>query len=119
MIIVKRDQHDIRPCLDYRALNEIIKPISYLLPRISDFLNSIGQSSYMSTLDMASAIHQLQIHLTAFTVRNSKFEFNSVPFGLQSCPLFFARVINTVLYDILGPQVLAYMDDIILFSKNC
>ena len=123
LIIVQRDQHDIRPCLDYRALNEIIKPISYPLPRISDVLNSIGQSPYMSTVDMASAFHQLQIHpddrhLTAFTVRNSKFKFNSIPFGLQSSPLFFARVINTVLYDILGPRVFAYIDDIILFNKT-
>ena len=72
---------------------------------------------------MASAFHQLQIHtddryMTAFTVRDSKFEFTSVPFEIQSSLLFFARVINTVLYDIFDSQVLAYMDDIILFSKT-
>ena len=62
IIIVKRENLDIRPCLDYRALNEVIKLIYYPLPRISDVLNSIGQNEYMSILDMTSAFHQRLIH---------------------------------------------------------
>ena len=41
-----------------------------------------------------------------------------VPFGLKSSPAFFAKVINEVLYKVLGPQCLVYLDDIILFSKT-
>ena len=123
LLIVKREGKEIRPCIDYRALNEIIEPVSYPLPKISDVLNTVGNSPYMSTLDLVSAYHQLEIrpddrHKTAFTVGADKFHFNAVPFGLQSSPAFFARVINDVLYNVLGPQCLAYLDDIILFSKS-
>ena len=38
--------------------------------------------------------------------------------GLQSSPAFFARVINEVLYEILGDSVLAYLDDLIIFNKT-
>ena len=123
LIIVKRGDGEIRPCMDYRELNELIEPVSFPLPRITDLLNSLGQSVYISTLDLKSAYHQCEIRpcdreKTAFTVKNTKYEWTRVPFGLQSSPGFFARVISEILYDILGPQCLAYMDDIVLFSKT-
>ena len=40
-------------------------------------------------------------------------------FGLKNSPTFFARVINEVLYKVLGPQCLVYLDGIIIFSKTC
>ena len=36
LMTVKRENQDIRPCLDYSALDEVIKPTSYPLSRISD-----------------------------------------------------------------------------------
>ena len=123
LIIVKKSDADIRPCVDYRQLNDITESVNFPLPRISDLLNSIGQATFVSTLDLASAYHQCSIAerdrgYTAFTVNNTKYHWNKIPFGLQSAPGFFARIINEVLYDVLGPQCLAYMDDIILFSKS-
>ena len=123
LIIVKRAGHTPRVCLDYRRLNEVIEKISFPLPKISDVLSSIGHSTFMSTLDLVSAYHQLQLdpadrYLTAFTVGSSKYEFLRVPFGLQSSPAFFARVTNNVMYDMLGPQYLVYLDDIVLFGKT-
>ena len=109
LVIVRRGDKEIRPVIDYRDLNKILHPISFPLPRVSDVLNSLGQSTYISTLDLASAYHQCEVspedrEKTAFTVGSSKYEFTRVPFGLQSAPGFFARVINEVLYDVLRPQ---------------
>ena len=123
LIIVKRPDGDIRPCIDYRELNKIIEKVNYPLPRVSDLLEQLGQATYMTCLDLASAYHQISLTpesqgYTAFTVGNTKFQFSKVPFGLQNSPGWFSRIINTILYDVLGPQVLAYMDDIILFSKT-
>jgi hypothetical protein len=122
-IIVPKPGGDIRPCIDYRELNKIMVPVSFPIPRISDLLNSLGQTTVISSLDLASAYNQCEVRKedrekTAFTVKHTKYEFNRVPFGLQSAPGYFSRVINETLYDILGPEVLAYMDDILIFSKN-
>ena len=123
LIIVKKQDGGIRPCLDLRELNQNIEPIFYPLPRIADLLNSLGEANIMSTIDLHSAYHQLEIEpedreKTAFTVGSTKYQYTRVPFGLQSAPGFFARVINTVLYQVLGSNCLAYLDDLILFNAD-
>lgn len=122
LIVVKQKQK-VRFVLDYRLLNSASKGLSYPLPRIGDMLNSLGEAVHVSTLDLKDAYHQCEVHpddreKTAFTVGNAKYEFNRIPFGLQAAPAFFARIVNEILFDVLGPQCLAYMDDIILFSKD-
>ena len=123
LILVKKAGGGIRPCLDLRELNKTIKPVSYPLPRISDLLNSLGEAKVMSTCDLAAAYTQTAIapedrEKTAFTVGTTKYQFNRVPFGIQSAPGYFSRVINEVLFKILGKSVLAYLDDLILFNCN-
>jgi len=123
VVVVKKKSGELRACIDFRELNKTIVPVQYPLPRISDLLNNIGQATYLSSLDLAQAFHQCQIReedrqKTAFTVNNTKYEFNVVPFGLQSSPTFFARVVNNVLYDLLGDRCMAYLDDIVIYTKT-
>lgn len=112
-----------RVCIDFRKLNEKIQPVSFPIPRIADLLQNTGQTKVISSMDLASAFHQTPIkpedrEKTAFTVRNTKYHYNKTPFGIQSAPGYFSRVINETLYDLLGPEVLAYMDDILIFGKD-
>ena len=123
IIVVMKPDGSIRPCLDFRELNEATIPVSFPIPRIDDLLSSIHGVKVMSSLDLASAYHQCEVlpedrHKTAFTFNNSKYEFQRVPFGLVSAPGYFSRVINTILFDCLGPECIAYMDDILLLSKD-
>ncbi len=41
-----------------------------------------------------------------------------MPFGLKSASITFQRMINTLFADMLGKDVYAYLDDIIICSKN-
>ena len=123
LIIVSKPGNQIRPCIDFRALNKETIPITFPIPRISDLLNSIGDIKVISSLDLASAYHQCEVkssdqHKTAFTINNTKFEYARVPFGLVSAPGYFSRVINEALIDVIGINVLVYMDDILVFSKD-
>ena len=124
LFIVQRPNHgEIKICVDFRQLNAVIQSVSYPLPRVSDVLNAVGNISIMSSLDLVSAYHQLEIsdadkEKTAFTDKSVKYHFNVAPFGWQSSPAFFARVINDVMYKILGSQCMVYLDDIILFSDT-
>ena len=123
LIIVEKPNGEIRPCIDYRALNEMTIPVTFPIPRISDLLNSLGKSNIISSLDLASAYHQCSIReedreKTAFTVGNTRYEFTRVPFGLTSAPGYFSRIINQTLFPLLGEHVLCYLDDILIFSKT-
>ncbi len=41
-----------------------------------------------------------------------------MPFGLKSAPITFQRLMNTLLGDLLGKDVFAYLDDLIICSKD-
>ena len=53
----------------------------------------------------------------AFVTPFGKYEFNMVPFGLDQAPAYFQALINKVLKG-LHKFAVAYLDDIIIFSKN-
>ena len=41
-----------------------------------------------------------------------------MPFGLTNAPVTFQAIINSVLYKYLNDFVVAYLDDILVFSKT-
>ena len=123
LICVKKPNGDIRPCIDYRELNKIIEPINFPIPRIDDLINSLDKAKIISSLDLASAYHQCEIeprdtHKTAFTFKNSKWEYQTIPFGLKTAPAFFSRLISDTLFDLIGTEVICYLDDILIFAEN-
>ena len=123
LIVVAKPNNEIRPCVDYRLLNEATVDTNYPMPKIGELMHSIQHMTHITKLDLAQAYHQCKMAddskpLTAFTFNNTLFQFERVPFGLKGSPAYFSRVINTVLYDLIGNNLLAYMDDIIVFSKN-
>ncbi len=39
-------------------------------------------------------------------------------FGLKTAPITFQRMINTLFSDLIGKEVYAYLDDLIICSKD-
>ncbi len=56
--------------------------------------------------------------VTAFSTPTGHFEWLRMPFGLKSAPVTFQRMINTLFADMLGKDVYAYLDDLIICTKN-
>lgn len=42
----------IRPCVDYRRLNEITTKDAFPLPRINDYLDAVAGAKLLSTFDL-------------------------------------------------------------------
>ena len=90
---------------------------------ISDMLQSMQTQKKYSTLDLESsywltAINENNKQKTAFTTQLEHFEFNEMPFGLKASPAIFSRLMSSVLAGLIGPSVLVYLDDIIIFSET-
>ena len=51
-------------CVDYRKLNQITKCEAFLLPYISDLLDSLKDAKLFSTLDLHSAYWQIPMDPT-------------------------------------------------------
>ena len=127
MVLVRKKDGSHRFCVDYRRLNAVTKQDTYPIPRISDLLDQLGESSYFSTLDLASGFWQIKVHpnsreRTAFIAPQGLFEFRVMPFGLCNAPAVFQRLMRRVLMGLNPPQgpdfVSVYIDDVLIFSKT-
>ena len=123
LILIKKKYGSFRPCIDFRKLNDVTVPEKFPIPMISDILQSMHGAKYFSTLDLESSYWQTAIvendkQKTAFTTQSGHFEFNVMPFGLKNAPAIFSRLMSNVLAGLIGPSVLVYLDDIIIFSET-
>jgi len=55
---------------------------------------------------------------TVFQTHYGLYEFQLMPFGLTNAPSTFHDMMNHVFSDMLDLEVLAYMDDILIYTQN-
>ena len=84
----------IRMCMDYRKLNAVTIPDPYSMPLVDDLLDQVGESTYLSKLDLKKGFYQIPVKpehrdKTAFCSPWGKFRFNRMPFGLKNAPATF------------------------------
>ena len=123
IVLVKKKDNTMRFCIDFRELNSITVKDSFPIPVIADLLNNLQGARYISTLDMFSGYFQIKIaeedkHKTAFVSTAGLHEFNRLAFGLCNAPATYQRMINTVFNDYLYSSMMAYLDDVIIFSQT-
>ena len=87
IVLVREKNGALHMCMEYCHLNAKVKRDAYPLPRIDESLDILGGAKYFSTIDLASAYHQVEVapadrHKTAFTTPFGLFKYNRMPFGL-------------------------------------
>lgn len=91
--VAKKDG-SLRPCTDYRGLNEINIKNKYSLPPLSSVLESVSQASVFCKLDLRNAYLLIRIHeedewKTAFKTPFGHFEYLVMPVSLSNSPAVF------------------------------
>ena len=123
IVLVPKKDGTYRFCVDYRRLNAATKKDVYPLPRIDDILDTLGDSNYFSSLDLASGYWQVELDAesrqkSAFTTYRGLFEFVRMPFGLCNAPATFQRLMQTVLAGLEWRTCFVYLDDILVVSRS-
>ncbi|KAJ8324255.1 hypothetical protein O5D80_8742 [Batrachochytrium dendrobatidis] len=123
ILFVKKKDGSLRLCVDYRSINNITIKNRYPLPLINEMLDRLQGSQVYTKLDLRGAYNLLRIRAgdewkTAFRTRYGHFEYKVMPFGLTNAPATFQHFINDVLRNELDQFAIAYLDDILIYSKS-
>jgi hypothetical protein len=123
LFVSKKDTEERRLCFDYRPVNEVTIKNNSSLPNIEELFDQLLGAKFFSKIDLRSGYHQIRIHpddveKTAFNTRYGHYEFLVLPFGLCNAPSTFMEMMQRIFRGCVDQFVIAYMDDILVYSKT-
>lgn len=123
VVLVRKKDGSWRLCVDYRRLNAVTQKDAYPFPNVDEIVSNLGGAGYFSILDASKGYLQVEMRQgdeckTAFTCHRGLYEFVRMPFGLCGSPSTFQRLIDRVLGDAKWQHALAYLDDIVVYSRT-
>ena len=123
LLFAKKNDGDLRPCIDYRSLNAVTIKNRYPLPLIHELLDRLQGATIFTKLDLRGAYNLIRIAdghewKTAFRTRYGLFEYLVMPFGLTNAPSTFQAFLNSIFTSELDIFLVIYLDDLLIFSKS-
>ena len=124
IVLVKKKNNTWRMCIDFRRINEHSIRDAYPMPQINSILSRLQEAQYVSAIDLKNGYWQVPINVesrqyTAFVVPGrGLYQWRVMPFGLHSAPATFQRLLDQVVTCECDAFSVAYLDDIIIFSKD-
>lgn len=119
IVVVQKKNGAVRLCIDYRKLNlQRVKDV-YALPKLEDTFSALSGSQWFSVLNLKSGYYQVEETKktkTAFVCSLGVFEFNRKPQDVTKST--FQRLMEKCMGDMHLREVLAFLDDLIIFSKT-
>ncbi|KAE9039826.1 hypothetical protein PR003_g7962 [Phytophthora rubi] len=103
VIVMKKNGVDIRLCIDYRLVNQLIKLMHYPIPLIDDLLIGFESTMWFLSLDMASGFWAVPMtlrakHISAFICPLGHFQWTRTSFGLKNAPLIDQQMLDNCLW---------------------
>ena len=113
-------------CVDYRRLNAISLLEAYLIPPLYSLLDNLYGNRLFSVINLKSAYHNVPIrpedrHKTVFITKSGCYEFDYMPFGLNSASATFMCFVHEISYSTnpeLKNHTEVYLDDILIHTKG-
>ncbi|XP_056690031.1 uncharacterized protein [Spinacia oleracea] len=123
VVLVPKPNKSWRMCVDYTDLNKACPKDSFPLPKIDRLVDSTAGHALMSFMDAYSGFHQIPLwpddqEKTSFVTEQGLYCYKVMSFGLKNAPATFQRLVNTVFSCQLGRNIEAYIDDMIVKSKQ-
>ena len=123
MVLVKKASGKWRMCVDFTDLNKVCLKDSYPMPSIDALVDNASGCRLLSFLDAFSGYNQIMMHLrdeckTTFMIELSCYCYKVMPFGLKNTGATYQRLMDRVLAPMLGLNVQAYVDDMVVTSQQ-
>ena len=114
----------LRPCQDYRYLNEHTVKNTYPIPLILSILDKIKGSKWFTKLDVQQGYNNIRIREEdrwkgAFKTPKGLFEPTVMFFRMCNSPTTFQSMMDHILRNLIDTgKVMVYMDDIFIHAKT-
>jgi hypothetical protein len=122
-LFVKKKDQSFRQCVNYQPLNVVTIKNKSPLPRIDILFNQLVGARVFFKVDLCLGYHQIKIHpenvpKTTFSIRYGLHEYLVMSFGLTNTPTHFMYLMNSVFMPELHKFVVAFIDDMLIYSKS-
>ncbi|CAB3377299.1 Hypothetical predicted protein [Cloeon dipterum] len=112
-----------RPCVDFRALNQVTKTLIRPYPHVQEVLDRFGGSKIFTILDLTNGFWQLPLKedsqdKTAFACHAGQFQFTRLPYGVKNGPPSFSYWIQKGFSDMIGKGLEVFVDDFCIHASN-
>ena len=121
---VDKKDGKLRPCQDYRYLNEHTIKNAYPLPLITELLDKLKGAKLSTKLDVRWGYNNVRIKdgdqwKAAFKTNRGLFEPTVMFFGLCNSPATFQAMMDKIFRDMINERIIiVYMDDIFIFAPD-
>jgi hypothetical protein len=110
-------------CVDYTDLNKRCLKEPFGLPRIDQTVDSTAGSALFSFLYCYSGYHHIALKeenqsKTSFITQFGAYCYKTISFGLKNAGATYQRAIQTCLGEQIGENAEAYVDDVVVKTKN-
>jgi hypothetical protein len=111
IVLIPYPDGSLRFCINYRRLNEVTVKDYYPLPRMDDYLDSLGSFKNSTTFDTNIGYWQLDVSKddrdkTTFNSHMGTFRFSRMPFFLINAPALYTARWMSCLLQCFGPKPL-------------
>jgi len=123
ILMASKPDGGLRFCVDYRKLNALTKKDRYPLPLIEEVFERLSKAKIFTKLDIRQGFHRIRMSsesedLTTFRCRYGTYKYKVMPFGLTNGPATFQRLVNDIFMDCLDKFLVAFVDDLLIYSEN-
>ena len=123
VVLVKKASGKWRMCVNFTDLNKACLKDSYPLPSIDVLVDSASGCRLLSFMDAFSGYNQIRMNprdelKTTFMTELSYYCYKVTPFGLKIAGATYQRLMDRVLAPMIGQNVQAYVDDIVVTSQQ-
>eukprot|EP00116_Pleurobrachia_bachei_P000848 sb/3461110/ len=122
-LVKKKTAGQYRLVCDLRKVNQECIGDSYPLPNLNHVLDSIGQDTLFTSLDLSKGFWQVAYteeskKITAFLHRGKQYSFSRMTMGHRASSAKFTRMMNKLLGTLPIEQVIYFIDDVFLSAAN-
>jgi hypothetical protein len=122
-ILVRKKNNEWRMCVDYTNLNKHCPKDHFGLPRIDQVVDSTAGCVLLCFLDCYSGYHQIALKeedqiKTAFITPFGTYAYKTMSFVLKNAGATYQRAIQMCFTDQLHWNVEAYVDDVVIKTRN-